>query len=197
MNQKRLSKVLNNMESYGLDQIVITSPEAIFYLLEEWIHPGERMLALYLNSRGEARMFINALFPINRDLGVELKIYNDTQDPIKFLSEIVDENQVCGIDKEWPSHFLIRLLKKKPSLRIEVGSIAIDMSRMIKDEEEIELMRKASEVNDKGMGELVELLKAGDYSEAELGKKLGEIYARYNTKDFSFTPLIMPQIIQN
>ena len=189
MNKVRLDNILKNMKKYNIDQMVITSPESIFYLLNEWVHPGERMLALYISAKGEARLFVNELFPLKRDPGILLTVYNDSEDPISYLSEVVDEGRTLGIDKDWPSHFLIRLMKKLKNLKVEVGSIIVDYARMVKDSEEIELMRRASAVNDKALGDLIKVLKEG-MTELEAGKALGEIYTKYGTDKFSFEPLI-------
>lgn len=189
MDQKRLNKILYNMERYGLEQVIISSPESIFYLLGKWIHPGERMLSLYIRGDGYCKLFINALFPIEVETGMDLCVYSDIEDPVQYLSDVVDEGRVMGIDKEWPSHFLIRLMKKKPNLKVEVGSIAVDSARMVKDAHEIDLMKKASEINDKSMGEIIEIIKSG-VSEVEAGKILGEIYSKNGAQGFSFEPLV-------
>ncbi|RKD23609.1 Xaa-Pro dipeptidase [Caminicella sporogenes DSM 14501] len=189
MNKKRLEKVIKNMEKYNIDQMIVTSSDSIFYLLGEWIHPGERMLALFIDTNGEAKLFVNELFPITKDLGVKVHIHKDTDNPIDDLAEVIDESKVVGIDKEWPSRFLISLLKKKNGLKVENGSIVVDEARMIKDEQEIELMRKASAINDKAMEEIIEFIKKG-CSEIEASKKLAEIYSKYGCSGFSFEPLI-------
>lgn len=189
MNKGRLKKVIKNMEKHNIDQMIVTSPDSIFYLLGEWIHPGERMLALFINTNGKTKLFINELFPITSDLGVEVYTHKDTEDPIAQLAEVVDKSEVVGIDKEWPSHFLIRLLKKKDKLKVENGSIVVDEARMIKDENEIELMRKASAINDKAMEEIIEFIRQG-CTEIEAAKKLAEIYEKYGSNSFSFVPLI-------
>lgn len=188
MNKKRFEKILENMKKHNIDQMVITSPESIFYLLGEWIHPGERMLALYVNKKGDAKLFINELFPLKRDLGVDVCVYNDKEDPIMYLSEEVLEDMVMGIDKDWPSHFLIRLLKQK-DLRVEVGSIAVDETRMIKYMDERNLMRESSKVNDKVMGDIAGVLKEG-MTEIEACSALKDMYKKYGAQDVSFDPLI-------
>lgn len=190
MKQNRLNRIMENMKKHEIEQMVITSPDAIFYLLEEWIHPGERMLALFINSEGDTKLILNELFPIQRDLGVELVVYNDTENPIDYLEKMVDGDKVMGIDKEWPSHFLIKLLKQKDGLKVDNSSIVVDEIKMIKDEEEIELMRQASAINDKAIGELIEHVKEGSHTELDLGKILGEIYEKHDTHSFSFEPLI-------
>jgi len=190
MNKGRLSKVINNMDKYGLDQLLVTSTDSIYYLLDEKIHPGERMLAFYINKNGDAKLFLNELFPLKRDLGVSIQNYNDTEDPIEYLASVLNAEGVIGIDKEWPSHFLIRLMKKMSGLKIEVGSIAIDEARMIKDQEEIIKLRKASEINDKVIGEVIEIVKAGTLTEVEVQKQVYKIYEKYGASEVTFTPLI-------
>ena len=54
-------------------------------------------------------MVINELFPQDEDLGVELVWYNDIQDGVEILSQFIEKDKTVGIDKTWPSRFLIRL----------------------------------------------------------------------------------------
>ncbi len=190
MNQSRINRIIENMKSENIGQIVITAPNSLYYLLDEMFHPGERMLALYLNDNGEAKLIINELFPIDKDLGVDLVFYNDTEDPIEYLKNLVDEEKVFGVDKEWPSHFLVKLMKKIPSLKIEIGSICVDAARMRKDEDEISKMREASKVNDRTMARVLEVLKEKKYSEVELKKYIPSLFAKENTFEASFSPLI-------
>lgn len=109
MNKGRIEKILKSMEENNIPQMIISDPVAIFYLTGKWIHPGERMLALYLNVNGNHRMIINKLFPQERDLGVELVWYDDVEDAVEILSRCVDRDAVMGVDKNWPARFLLRL----------------------------------------------------------------------------------------
>lgn len=190
MNTIRLQKIRENMKRFDLTQLIITCPDSIFYLVGEWIHPGERMLALYVDLEKQPKLILNALFPIERDLGVEIISYDDTENPVAYLSKLIDTNAVMGIDKEWPSRFLITLMEENEGLKVRNSSIAVDQARMIKTPEEVDLMRKASAINDKAMGELVEIIKEAKYSEVEMGHLLGDIYKKYDTNSFSFEPLI-------
>ena len=89
--------------------MIVSDPVAIFYLTGKWIFPGERLLALYLNVNGNHKMVINKLFPQESDLGVDLIYYDDIEDGVEILSKYVDKDKTMGIDKTWPSKFLIRL----------------------------------------------------------------------------------------
>lgn len=189
MKEKRLERTLNNMQKNNLDQILITSTSSIFYLTGKWIQPGERLLALYLNSNGDKKLFINELFPIKEDIGVDMEVYNDTEEPIDLLAKIIDCNKTLGVDKEWPSRFLIKLMNKKKDLKVINGSFIVDETRMIKDNEEIELMRQASRINDQSMDEIIKLISE-EYNEKKMCKLLAEIYEKNGADSYSFDPLI-------
>jgi Xaa-Pro dipeptidase len=189
MKQNRLNNILQEMSNTNLNQMILTSPAAIFYLTGKWIESGERLLALYINTNGDKKLVINELFPIHEDLGLDLVWYNDTQDPIVALCGIIDKSKTLGIDKNWQAHFLIRLMEKAAATAFVNGSPIIDKARTIKDAEEIELMRKASYINDKVMGRAVERFSK-DKTEKALSTILGELYEEERTQGFSFTPIV-------
>ncbi len=92
MKTQRLNAVLDQMKKNSIDQMLISDPYAIFYLTGKMIHPGERLLALYINVNGNNKMFINELFPVTEDLGVEMVWFNDTQNSVEIVSNGIDKN---------------------------------------------------------------------------------------------------------
>ncbi|EPZ62284.1 creatinase/Prolidase N-terminal domain protein [[Clostridium] sordellii ATCC 9714] len=86
MKTQRLNAVLDQMRKDGIDQMLVSDSYAIFYLTGKMIHPGERLLALYLNVNGNHKMFINELFPVNEDLGLEMVWFNDTQNAVEIVA---------------------------------------------------------------------------------------------------------------
>ena len=109
MDQLKRDAILSAMEAEGVPQIIISDPAMIFYLTGAWIHPGERLLALYLNTNGNHKLLVNDLFRQTKDLGVEIVYYNDTQDGVEILSHFADAAAPMAIDKNWPARFLLRL----------------------------------------------------------------------------------------
>ena len=71
MFEERVGRVLHNMEEMGLEQMIISDPPSVFYLTGRWILPNERLLALYLNKNGNNKLFINKLFTVDGDIGIE------------------------------------------------------------------------------------------------------------------------------
>jgi len=177
------------MEESKIPQLIVSDPASIFYLTGKWIHPGERMLALYISIEGEHKLFINELFPISEDIGVEKVWFNDTDNPIKILSKAVKGDQPIGIDKNWPSRFLIELMGISNASSYLNGSFIVDRARMIKDREEIELMRNASRSNDLAMEKLKVVVSKG-HSEKKISQMLLSIYEELGADGFSFDPII-------
>ncbi|GAA0126026.1 Xaa-Pro peptidase family protein [Clostridium sp. CTA-19] len=189
MKQNRLNKVIEGMNDRKITQLLISDPAAIFYLTGKWIHPGERLLALYLNINGDHRLFINKLFPVHEDLGVEKVWFDDNNDAVEIINNYIDKDKTLGVDKNWPARFLLRLMELKGDSNIVNGSIIIDTCRMFKDDEERDLMRASSKINDMAMKKIQTYIKDG-LSEKQMASKLLEIYENLGAEGFSFDPII-------
>ena len=189
MIQDRLNKVLKIMEEQKVPQIIISDSNAIFYLTGRWILPGERMLALYINLNGCNKLFINNLFPISEDLGVEKIWYSDTDSPVEILVKHIEKDKPMGIDKNWPAHFLLQLMQLKGGSTFVNGSEIIDKVRSTKDENEKELMRASSKLNDIAVEKMIKLVTK-KYSEKKMGKLLGDIWEEMGAEGHSFDPIV-------
>lgn len=189
MNVSRLNRIIENMKKENIDQLIISAPNSLYYLLDEMFHPGERMLALYINRSGKHALIVNALFPSAKSLDTEVIFYNDTQDPVAVLKDLLVEGNF-GVDKEWPSHFLVRLMKQVPGLDVEIGSVCVDAARMLKDTDEIAKMKHATYINDETMKMVVEALKEKKYSEVDLQKLIPAFYEKGETYEVSFSPSV-------
>ena len=188
MNTSRLERVIENMKRAGLEQILVSAPHSVYYLTGLFIYPGERMLALLVKSNGETRLFANRLFALAGKEGVELSEYDDTDDPVALLSSYLDPGTV-GVDKLWPSHFTIRLMEARGDIRIVNGSAPVDDARLIKDEDEIRLMKASSLANDKTLGELIPTIKQGD-TELGVGERYLKIGKKHGASGASFDSLV-------
>jgi Xaa-Pro dipeptidase len=135
-------------------------------------------------------MFINELFPVRDDIGMPVTRYADIDDPVSLIARQLDSAKSIGIDKKWPSRFLLRLMEELGgSGRYLNSSVILDYMRMIKDEQEIAIMREAAVINDQAMAALVNLMPAM-YSEKQMGQLLLGIYEELGSSGFSFAPNI-------
>ena len=188
MDKQKLNAILSAMAEENVPQLIISDPAVIFYLTGAWIHPGERLLVLYLNRNGNPKLLVNDLFRQTRDLGVEIQYYNDTQDGVEILSRLMDSAAPVAIDKNWPARFLLRLQELKAASGYVNSSSIVDNVRLIKTPDEQEKMRKASRLNDEVMEKLVTVLSE-DHTELELKDILMKLYTDAGCEGFSFEPI--------
>lgn len=57
MYEARIQRVLAAMKAMGLEQMIVSDPDSIWYLTGYYVYPFERMLVLYLRSDGNHILF--------------------------------------------------------------------------------------------------------------------------------------------
>ena len=174
MNQKRLARVIANMKQEGLSQIVVTSTASLYYLTGLWIDPHERMIALYLDDTGRTLLFGNEIFGLSGSEDMPLYVHKDSENPVKQLAEIIHPGKL-GIDKFWSSKFLIGMMELRPDMIPVLGSAPVDRARMLKDEEEIEILRRNSLINDEVVETIISQVKEG-VVEQKLAAEVNRLY---------------------
>ena len=189
MKLSRTNKILEKMKQKGINQALISDPYSIFYLAEYLEHPGERFFAVLLDENGNHKLFINALFLLEQDLGLEKVVYSDTDNPIELLAKYIPNGSVVGIDKVLPARFLLPLMNHLPENKFVDVSQIVDRVRMIKDEEEKELMRRASLLNDEACQRVINSISEGK-SEKDVSKDLLAIHEELKVDGLSFDPII-------
>ncbi|HSL87429.1 MAG TPA: aminopeptidase P family N-terminal domain-containing protein, partial [Bacteroidales bacterium] len=189
MYLQRLEKLREIMKKNSLKQILVTDTPSIFYLTGRWIEAGERLLVLLVKEMGKPVLFINELFPEKGSDDLRFVWTTDTTDSIGMLAEYIDADEVLGIDKNWPSGFLIKLMGTLKTANFVNSSLLLDKIRAQKDEEEIEFMRAASKLNDDAMMMLVDSINE-DMTEKEMEDALKVIYDNLGADGFSFEPII-------
>lgn len=186
MNTSRIARVIENMQSAGLEQIIISATPSVYYLTGRWIAPGERMSALYINHHGDVKLFANRLFAQAPQDGLKLMEYDDTDDPIRLLAAEIHQGDI-GIDKLWPSHFTIRLMEAG-HFTPKLGSQPVDDARMCKDAEEIALMRESSRMNDRAIALAMDSIHEG-MTELELESAYLQAVKAVGGSGASFSPI--------
>lgn len=189
MKQNRVNAVLKNLEEMELSQMLITDPLSIFYLTGRMIHPLERFYGLYLNQKGNHKIFINQLETVPEDLGVEKVRFSDTDPYLDLVKKAIDHKEPLGVDKNMAARFLLPLLHEHAASGFINASAALDKARAVKDPEEQKLMRKSSQINDAALTQLRHFIRAG-IRETELAEKLKEIYRDLGADGVSFPPLV-------
>lgn len=190
MTLDRFDKTIKNMEKEGLSQLIVTSKSDLFYFLGKWVDSGERMIALYINSKGEKKLIINEIIMSPKAFtNVDAIGYKDGEDPIGILLGLVNENEKIGIDKNWPAHFLLELMERKPAMKFINSSKVVDAVRLRKGADEVEKLANASAIVDKVMEDFVNMLPE-KFTEKEAETKLLQLFKKHGSEKFSFEPII-------
>lgn len=147
--KERAQKVLASMKENGMDQLIVSDPASINYLIGRLMNPGERLMVLVFDAAaGKTELVISKLYPQGDNPIWPVTYVDDVDDCVAILSEKIAETGVIGIDKNWAAKVLLRLMELRPNLTYKNGSYIIDKIRQIKTNEEQEFMIEASRLND-------------------------------------------------
>ena len=189
MNESRVQRIMAELEPSGVSQMLIVDPMSIYYLTGVWNMPHERFYGLLLKKDGSHIFFLNNLFTIPQDVGIQKVWYSDTDPVMEIVAKYVDPAAPLGVDKDLKARFLLPLMELGAAARFVNTSLAVDTIRGIKDEEEQEKMRAASAINDAAVDKLRTYIHAG-VTEKEVAEHLMDIYLSLGAEGFSFDPLV-------
>ena len=142
-----------------------------------------------LKADGHHYYFLNHLFNVPGDVGVEKVWYSDTDPVPEIVAAHLDKNAVLGVDKDLKARFLLPLMEMKAAAGFVNGSLAVDITRGVKDTEEQEKMRISSAINDKAIAKFKDLIHEG-ISEKEVADQMLQIYLDLGADGYSFEPLV-------
>lgn len=178
MKSRRVQLLCKKMKECGVDQVIITSKANVFYFSGAYIDPMRRLLALIINADGSAIYYVNRLFHIDPCVKAELVLWDDTQDPTQLMGKAIKEGGTVVVDQDWPARFLLGIMAAQPNARYVNMPKLVDDLRAVKDEEELEILKTSSLINDKVLAEIFENIHP-DISERQLSRMRYELYAKY------------------
>lgn len=174
INQERLDRVLKNMKENGLKQILVTDDHQLYYLMGRMIHPFERAGAVLIKESGEMHAFMNDLFCFEPIEHTTMHYYADGENVYKMIADGLDPG-IVGFDDKWLSKHTVSVLNERDDIRPVNGSLPLDLSRMIKGEDEKEKLRNAGRVNDMAVELGISLIDPS-LTELEIADKIEELF---------------------
>jgi len=149
----RWARAQAGMERLGFDLLLVTPGSDFFYLLGKHGHLSERMTVLALPRTGRPTLLVAALEAPGYaawEGALDIRRWRDDEDPVSVLRGAISPVSVsaAGVSDQMWSIFLLRLQETyRAASWFSAGPVLREL-RMIKDADELAVMREASRRTD-------------------------------------------------
>lgn len=183
---ERLTRARDLAAGRGLDALLVGVGPDLHYLTGYDAMPLERLTMLVVPAAGPLTLVVPRLeatpargCPAVRAGAAAVATWEETDDPVALVAELIAEGlgrPLSGLarlgisDRLWAVHVL-RIQAGIPSARLESASIVLRELRMIKDANEIELLRLAAHAADRVVGQIAAGKLVGR-TEAEVAREV-------------------------
>jgi Xaa-Pro aminopeptidase len=173
----RTDRVRARMGELGVDVVLLSVGPDLPYLTGYEAMPLERLTMLVLPREGDATLVVPRLEAprvVERTDVFTLRTWEETEDPIEIVADLVGPATALAIgDRTW-ARFLVDLEGALPAARFTRASEVVGPLRATKDAAEVASLRRAAEAADR----VAAALQHGDIelvgrTEAEVSAELG------------------------
>ncbi|ARM76211.1 M24 family metallopeptidase [Acidianus manzaensis] len=187
MTTNRIEKLRKKMKENEIDEVIIGTTSNMFYLTNFIEEQMERPLLFIINNEEEYFLAPKIYEEQLSKLGFNIITYGDGEDPYGKLRLKNQEN--IAIDDQLWSIFLINIIHRFSPKKLVVASSFLKELRMVKDNEEIDIMKKGIEIAEKSFLEFLNHIEEGK-TECELAKTLENIFYNFGAEGVSFAPIL-------
>lgn len=177
--RRKVHQCQDELSRRGLAGLLLLDYRSIWYLTGFFHFPTERLVAVFIPVEGEPTLFIPKLEEDQvRENWIEnvrqYFEYPGVKQPLQYVTEYIRESGLAtasiGYEGSAPAAVLHRLGDALPRVAWQEAGEIIASMRLVKEPEEIELIRKAAEYSDFMVAEGVRIVRetGGDVSEVEL-----------------------------
>src|ERR671939_1298919 len=173
----RMVRAQEAMRARGLDWLLIAASADLTYLTGLRMQPGDRLTALLLSATGESTLLVPALEAAALDqsaLPATLLTWPDGTDPLVLIVERVGGVRTVGVSESLWARDLLPLLERLPGTRVAMATPVLRPLRLIKDEAEIDLLRRAAQAADRVFERITSVGLEGR-TEIEVAGRLNEL----------------------
>ena len=177
---RRRNKLSTDGINRFIDKTLVTNPSSIFYFTGIKINPYERVFALIIDNHSEETHLLipNLEKGIVKDQNIKEITYDDSEDPMNYLLNILLPAKTIGVDMEYltlgASNNLLKPTGVEQSfVSCELVDISksIQMLRLCKDSEEISKITIATDYTCAIFAELKKYIKVG-HSEKDIALEI-------------------------
>ncbi|OEH94040.1 M24 family metallopeptidase [Bacillus solimangrovi] len=197
--QKRLQQLSEWMTEQDVDVTFINSKENIFYLTNFHTDPHERLIGLLMFRDAEPFMIVPRMESSQaKNAGWKHEIigYSDHENPWELIKKAIEKRDVTVVEKVAFEESVLSYGRSQSLLSIfsdaKVVSVEekLNNMRVIKDEKEIESIRKAAKMADYGIQVGIDALKEG-ITEMEVLATIEYELKKQGIQEMSFSTMVL------
>jgi Xaa-Pro aminopeptidase len=196
LNEKYTNKLCKIMNNKGIDAMMIGPSDDLNFLIGYTPLPDERFQSMILLSSGKY-FYISPQLTVqevsdNLSKDTDFYVWGDHEGfvnaAIKGMKKYNLEGKTIGVNNGITA---INLLDIMENINIKVinGHGIMEELRMVKDELEIECLRKAAQIADEVMKKTVEYIKPG-ITEKNIKDKVKKLFLEEGAESISFEPIV-------
>lgn len=196
---ERLEAVMAWMNDENIEVTFLNSTENVYYLSNFYTDPHERLMGIFL-FKTEQPLFILPAIEVDqlKRAGWEYEIigYSDHEDPWKFIRDAFEtrnlvNTQTVAIEKDVLTYSRSQaFLGLFPDVEIVSADDKLNEMRVVKDESEIAVMRRAAKMADYGVQVGVDALEEG-ISEMQVLAKIEFELKKKGIREMSFSTMVL------
>jgi Xaa-Pro dipeptidase len=197
--ENRLTKLTNWLQEHDIDMCFIQSKENVFYLTNFFTDPHERLMGLVLFKNSEP-FFVCPQMEAGqaKEAGWSYDIvgYGDHENPWDLIKGALDKRQIrhiqkLAIEKGVTSFSRVESLQQIVN-HAEIVSVEdiLNQHRVIKDENEIIILKQAAELADYGVQVGISALKEG-VTEMEVLATIEYELKKKGIREMSFSTMVL------
>ncbi len=150
----RITRLAEEICEAGLSALLVSNQYAMGYLQGFSENSHERFMVLAIHCDGRVRLICPALSANQAErIGIEdIRGWRDGEDPVAHFRDLVNDwdlkKGVLGIDDEMPAKTLLEIQAVMPTALFRPAGSVIAKLMRVKDQREIDLLRKAGDIAD-------------------------------------------------
>jgi Xaa-Pro aminopeptidase len=174
----RLERAQRAAQEQTIGALLVTPGASLRYLTGYDALPLERLTCLVLTHRARhlvvPRLEQPAAVAAGVDrLGVDVVAWDETDDPVHLVADLVGAVQTVAVDDQMPAAKVLGLQTAMPGVAQVLAGPVIDALRMRKSAVEIDALREAGAAIDRVHARMGEWLRAGR-TEREVGRDIAD-----------------------
>lgn len=184
--QRRLERFDAKLVQSGLDALLVTGQNNIYYLTDFWGQMRLFSLRKIVVSLTDSRYTLIAKQSVHGFDIIESK--DPLKDIVKFVE--VDKLETIGFDNQVSFAYYQALQAIFEGYTLSPQTNFMEELRMIKDEKELATIRKACSISDRAFTDVLDFIKPGQTTELQVANFLDFRMREYGASGISFESII-------